>query len=236
MRPALLDNLHHADLRLDVRLNAEWGDAVSAVPTVPAEFQALQGSFPIVFKDAHEGAGLQAVALLALTQEHSRFIADGTWQAAHLPWALERQPLLVGRDGERWVVHIDLDSPRLGAEQGEALFLPHGSPSPVLERRVAVLQALHEGLQGMQAFVEALLSHQLLEPLTLDIPSPNGSLHRVGGFSVINQDRLTALPGRAVADLHEAGHLLPIHMALASMARFRDLIAQEQVPAAGANT
>lgn len=229
MRPALLDNLHHADLRLDVRLRAEWGDAVSAVPTVPAEFQALQGSFPIVFKETSEGGGLQAVALLALTREHSRHVADGVWQAAHLPWSLERQPLLVGRDGERWVVHVDLDSPRLSAERGDPLFLAHGAPSPVLERRVAVLQALHEGLQGMPAFVDALLRHDLLEPLSLDIPRPDGSLHRVGGFSVINQDRLAALPGRVVADLHDAGHLLPIHMALASMSRFRDLIEHEQV-------
>ncbi len=227
MRPDLLDNLRHADLRLDVRPDARWGDAVRAVPTVPAEFQALQGSFPIAFTPTEDGAGLQAVALLALTQAHNGFATDGTWHAAHLPWALERQPLLVGRDGERWVVHIDLDSPRLSEDRGEALFLPHGGPSPVLERRMAVLQALHDGLQGMPAFVDALQRHQLLEPLALDITLPNGDAHRVGGFSVVDADRLAALPGDAVAELQDAGHLLPIHMAVASMARFRDLLAHE---------
>lgn len=228
MRPALLDNLSLADLRLDPRVCADWGDGVSAVPTVPAEFQALQACFPIVFRPTDEGGGFQAVALLALSQERNGFAGPQGWGAAHMPWALERQPLLVGRDAERWVVHIDLDSPRLGTEQGEPLFLPHGSPSPLLERRVAVLQALHEGLQAQPAFIEALLRHELLEPLSLEIGQPDGSLQRIGGFSVIHQERLEALPGAAVAALHEAGHLLPITMALASLARFQDLLARER--------
>jgi hypothetical protein len=229
MRPALLDNLLHADLRLDTRASADWGDAVSAVPTVPAEFQALQGCFPIVFRATPEGSGFQSVALLALTQAHNSFVGRDGWQAAHLPWALERQPLLVGQDGERWVVHIDLDSPRLGWAEGDPLFLPQGSPSPLLERRIGVLQALHDGMQALPSFIDALLTHRLLEPLSLDLPRPDGGVHRVGGFSVIHQERLAALPGSAVAALHEAGHFLPIAMAVASMSRFQDLVMRERV-------
>lgn len=228
MRPALLDNLSLADLRLDTSLRADWGDGVAAVPTVPAEFQALQACFPIVFRATAEPGGFQAVALLALTQACNSFVGPQGWRAAHLPWALERQPLLVGRDGQRWVVHIDLDSPRLDAARGEALFLPHGSPSPLLERRVAVLQALHEGLQDQAAFIEALLAHDLLEPMSLEIANPDGSAHHIGGFSVIHQERLEALSGAAVASLHEAGYLLPVTMALASLARFQDLLARER--------
>lgn len=228
MRPALLDNLLHADLRLDTRPNAEWGDGVSAVPTVPAEFQALQACFPIVFRATPEGSGFQSVALLALTGWRNRFVGPDGWQAAHLPWALERQPLLVGQDGDRWVVHIDLDSPRLASPEGEPLFLPQGGPSRLLERRIEVLQALHDGLQALPSFIDALLTHRLLEPLSLDIPLPDGSVQRVGGFSVIDQERLAALPGAAVAELHEAGHFLPIAMAVASMSRFHDLVQRER--------
>lgn len=229
MRAALLDNLLHAHLHLDSRAHGDWGDAVSAVPTVPAEFQAMQACFPIVFRATPDGNGFQSVALLALTLPHNTFVGPhGNWLAAHLPWALERQPLLVGQDGEAWVVHIDLDSPRLSSLHGEALFLPHGGPTALLERRIEVLQALHDGMQALPSFMDALLAHRLLEPLNLDVPGPDGSVQRVAGFSVIHQERLAALPGQAIADLHEAGHLLPIAMAVASMSRFHDLVMRER--------
>lgn len=228
MRPQLLDNITHQHLRLQPQMAADWGDAVSAVPTVPDEFRLLQSHFPIVFQSGGEGGGFQPVALLGLTEGRNLFLGPRGWQAHHLPWSLERQPLMVGRDGDGWVVHIDMDSPRLSTTQGEPLFLPQGGQSPLLERRVAVLQALHAGMQSLPQFIDALLAHQLLEPMSLDLAQADGSTRRVGGFCVINEDRLAALPGAAVAALHEAGHWLPIAMAVASMARFRDLIEREQ--------
>ena len=223
MRPTLLDNVSHKDLRLQTRLDPAWGDAVTAVPTVPDEFRLIQAHFPIVFQPASDGS-FQAVVLLGLGEDRNRFLTPRGWAAHHLPWALERQPLLVGRDGEGWVVHIDLDSPRLSLTEGEPLFLPQGGQSPLLERRVAILQALHDGMQTLPAFIDALLQHRLLEPMSLDIEQADGSTRRVGGFSVIHEERLQALPGAAVAALHEAGHWMPISMAVASMAHFRDLI------------
>lgn len=228
MRAALLDNHLHRDLRLQTQLSPDWGDAVCAVPTVPAEFRLVQAHFPIVFQQSSEAGGFQALALLGLTRPRNAFLGARGWRAAHLPWALERQPLLVGRDGENWVVHIDLDSPRLSLDQGEPLFLPHGGQSAVLERRVSVLQALHEGLQSLPGFIEALLQYQLLEPMSLDITQPDGQVQRFAGYYVIDEDRLEGLPGAAVATLHEAGHWMPIAMAAASLARLPDLIQREQ--------
>lgn len=228
MRAALLDNLSHRELRLQTQLNPEWGDAVCAVPTVPAEFKLVQAHFPIVFQQSSDAARFQPLALLGLSRPRNSYLGPRGWEAAHLPWALERQPLLVGRDGEDWVVHIDLDSPRLSQSAGEPLFLPHGGQSPVLERRVAVLQALHEGLQSLPAFIEALLAHRLLEPMSLDITQRDGQVQRIAGYYAIDEDRLAGLTGGAVAALHEAGHWLPMAMAAASLVRLPDLIQREQ--------
>lgn len=227
MRPTLLDNVHHKDLRLQTRLDAAFGDSASAVPTVPAEFRLIQAHYPIVFQPGGDGVAFQPVALLGLQDSSNLFLGPRGWEAAHLPWAVERQPLLVGRSHDGWVVHIDLDSPRLSTEVGEPLFLPQGGQSPLLERRVAVLQALHDGIQALPDFIEALLRHQLLEPMSLDLPQPDGSTRRIGGFHVIHEERLAALPGAAVAALHEAGHWLPIAMVIASMSRFQDLVERE---------
>jgi hypothetical protein len=229
MNPTLLDNQRHQGLRLDTRLKADWGDAVTAVQTVPQEFRLLQAHFPIVFQAVEQGQRFQPVALLGLTLGHNTWVSpQGAWLAPHLPWALERQPLLVGRDGEGWVVHVDEDSPRLSSAQGEPLFLPQGGHAPLLQLRMGVLQALHQGMQGLPGFMTALLRHQLLEPMSLDIEQPGGGVHRVGGFSVIHEERLDALSGQVVAELHEAGHWLPIAMAVASLAQLRSLLEREQ--------
>ncbi|MCV2365108.1 SapC family protein [Paucibacter sp. DJ1R-11] len=229
MRPVLLDNVNHADLRLQTRLDASWGDAASAVPTVPAEFRQMQAHFPIVFQESAGGAArFQPVALLGLFESHNQFLGPQGWQAGHLPWALERQPFLVGRDGEEWVVHVDLDSPRLSRSEGEPLFLPQGGQSAVLEHRLSVLQALHLGMLALPEFIDALLQHQLLEPMSLDVEQASGQVRRLAGYFVIDEDRLAALPGTAVAQLHEQGHWLPIAMALASLSHLPELIAREQ--------
>jgi len=141
MRPALLDNISHQALRLNPLPSRALGDDLAAVPTVPAEFRLLQGCFPVVFQAGSGELPFQPVALMGLGSGNL-FLGPQGWEAPHLPWALERQPLMVGRDATQWVVHIDLDSPRLSDSEGEPLFLPQGGLSPLLERRIGVLQAL----------------------------------------------------------------------------------------------
>jgi hypothetical protein len=232
MRPALLDNISHQSLRLHPEPSAAFGDDLGAVPTVPAEFRLLQGSFPIVFQVGSGELPFQPVALMSLSGAGNLFLGPEGWEAPHLPWAMERHPLMVGRDATQWVVHIDLDSPRLSEHPdeggGEPLFLPQGGLSPLLERRIGVLQALHEGLQTLPAFIDTLLRLELLEPMALDMPLADGGTRRIGGFHVIHEERLGALPGPVVAELHERGYWLPLAMAVASLSRFGDLVQREQ--------
>src|SRR3546814_5312374 len=84
---------------------------------------------------------------------------DGTC----LPCAVESQPFLIGtaEDGGL-LMHVDLDSPRVGTGTGEALFREHGGTTDFLDRMNSVLLALYEGLQGTAAFIEALARHELL--------------------------------------------------------------------------
>ncbi|HLO95494.1 MAG TPA: SapC family protein [Burkholderiaceae bacterium] len=228
MRPALLDNISHQALRLDPAPSRALGDDQPVLPTVPSEFRLLQAFCPIVFQTGTGELPFQPVALMSLSGTGNLFLGPQGWEVPHLPWALARQPLMVGRDAAQWVVHIDLDSPRLSESQGEPLFLPQGGLSPLLEQRISVLQALHEGLQTLPAFIDTLLRLELLEPMALDLPLPEGGTRRIGGFHVIHEERLDALPGAVVADLHERGYWLPLAMAVASLSRFGELVQREQ--------
>jgi hypothetical protein len=150
------------------------------------------------------------------------------WDAAYVPLNIERQPFLIGRHGDELNIHVDIDHPRVSRTEGQELFLPHGGTSPYLERIHSVLLTLHQGLQAMPAFVAALTEHALLESFVADIELHDGSQHRLAGFYTINEERLQALPGAALERLQRAGHLEPIYMVLASLSKFRDLIARRE--------
>ncbi len=219
----LLNNIDHARLRVIAARGAAYGDAVMHAVTFPAELRNVQACYPIVFQKTADGS-FQPLALFGFTPGQNLFLDGERWDAPYVPLAIERQPFLIGRSDEELVMHVDLDSPRIGTDTGEPLFLPHGGTSEFLERMNSVLRALHEGLQATPAFIDALLAHDLLESFVLDIQLDDGSEHRLAGFYTINEERLRALDGAALERLHRQGHLEPVFMVVASLAHLRDLI------------
>lgn len=219
---AQLDPVAHRDLRIDTRHAPSLGDDVMTAPTVPDEFRDLQAHYPVVFRV--DGTRVQPLALLGLQQGNNLFLDASGWDAHHVPLAIARQPFLIGADGGSATIHIDLDHPRAGSDAGDRLFLPHGGIAPHLQRVQDMLQRLQHGIAALPAFVAALQAYALLEPFTLDIRLDNGQPYRLTGFQIIDEARLRALDGAAIAALHAGGHLEPVYMAIASMSRFRDLI------------
>ena len=73
--------------------------------------------------------------------------------------------------------------------------------------------------------VQMMLATVYLQPV--DVPLIDGSNNSLVGFHIVNEDRLQALDGDALADLHGAGHLMPLFMAVASVAQFSELVARK---------
>ncbi len=222
-RHVQLNNIDHRDLRIDTARGTALGDGVSFAPVVPAEFRSVQACYPIVFRKAADG-GFQPVALFGFEEGMNLFLDDDQWDAPYLPLAIERQPFLIGRGGDALTVHIDLDHPRVRTDVGEALFREHGGTTDFLERMTSLLLSLHEGLERVPALVDVLLRHELLESFVLDVRLDDGSECRFAGFYTIAEERLRALNGTALVDLHRGGHLEAAYMAMASLSRFRDLV------------
>ncbi len=238
-RTVLLNNVEHQHLRVATRPGAEFGDDVMLAVTFPAEFRALQAHYPIVFRKTPEGSSFEPVVLLGLQPGQNLFLRGGTWDAAYKPLAIERLPFYIGSDGDELVVHVDLDSPRIAGPGAatdpgtEPVFLPHGGHTPYLERISSVLAAIHQGLQGTPAFVDALLAHELIEPFVLEFERPDGARQRLGSFYTVHEERLAALPGAALEALSRAGHLQAAYMAVASLSQLRALF-DRQAAHAGA--
>jgi hypothetical protein len=222
-RIALLNNLDHADLRVDTRRGRGLGDDVMFAPTFPDEFRSIQAHYPIVFRKTESG-GFEPIALFGFEDGRNLFLDETQWDAAYVPLSIERQPFLIGVDGDQMMVHVDLDNPRVGKESGESVFLEYGGTTEFMEHKSAVLRALFDGLQSNPAFVAALLAHDLLESFTLDVELDDGSRNRLAGFYAINEDRLAGLEDAALGELHRKGYLQPIYMTVASVSNFVALI------------
>ena len=72
--------------------------------------------------------------------------------------------------------------------------------------------------------MSALISNNLLEPFTLEIPLVNESKNQLVGFHTINEQKLLELDGATLEEFSRKGYLQPIYMALASYSRVRVLI------------
>ena len=102
-----------------------------------------------------------------------------------------------------------------------------GNASALLEDVAQNLGDLDAAYQVCGLFFEALERHELLEPFALEVPQPDGSHQSLVGFHTINEERLRTLPADVLGELHAAGHLMPLFMAVASVGRFADLIARK---------
>ncbi|MBW4330398.1 SapC family protein [Stakelama sp. CBK3Z-3] len=218
----------HRALTLHHARGAEYGDAVMCCVTVPDEFRRVQNEYPILFRLNTQRDSFAAMALFGFEDGENLFLDGDRWNARYRPLAMDIQPFLIGRpapDSDERQVHIDMTSPRISPDaDGIAVFDDAGQPTPYLERAIEQLGQLDTGYARVGDFIAALRRYDLLEPLAVEIPLADGSVNRLVGFHTINEDRVRALDAAALGDLHAAGHLMPIFMAIASMSNFDDLI------------
>lgn len=219
----------HRDLRVAGDPSEQLGDNVMSCFTVPIEFRRVQNAFPILFQRGAETGRFFALALMGFEEGENLFFEEGRWTARYRPMALAIQPFLVGRSADPEgpaQIHIDMGHGRVGDPEGHRLFDDDGGPSPYLERIAELLNQMNVGVRESASFYDALERYDLLEPFALDVTLEDGTDSRLVGYHLINEDRLRELEPGAVAELHRDGHIMPIFMALASLANMTELVAR----------
>lgn len=224
----ILNPVDHAGLRVHAGAGAEYGDAVASCLIVPSEFRRLACEYPILFRFDLESGAFGALTLFGFEPGENLYLDAGRWDAGCRPLAMAVQPFLVGRpregDGPSQV-HIDIAHPRIAASgDGIAVFDDTGQPTAYLDEIAGMLGALDEGYRSSGDFHAALDRHDLLEPFSMDVTLDNGASHRMVGYHLVNEDKLRAVEPAVLAELHGAGHLEQIFMAIASLGNLGKLV------------
>ncbi len=235
----LLNNVEHRSIRVITRRGARFGDNVMFAPTFPAEMRAVQAHYPILLHRPSETERFIPIALFGFEAGENLFLEGDSWRAAYIPVAIRRQPFAVASQrrnpaaaGEP-VIAIDLDSPRVSESEGTPLFREHGGNSEYLEEVATLLEATRTGHERSAALVSALLEHELIEGITLDITLEDRSRNQLQGMYAVNDTRLQQLDASALGELNRAGFLLPAYMMLASQSQLGRLVEQRNVRLGG---
>ncbi|MFZ5793848.1 MAG: SapC family protein [Sphingomonas sp.] len=224
----LLNSEDHRTLRITSAHGADLGDAVMSSLVVPSEFRRVQNDYPILFRLTPQRDRFQALAMFGFEPGENLFLDGGQWDARYRPLALQIQPFLIGHPatpGGDKQIHLDLDNPRVATGgEGVRVFDDLGRPTPYLETIAEQLGELDAGWQASEGFFAALTRYELIEPLTLEITLDDGTTNRLVGYHGIAEERLQQLDAVTLGELHAEGHLMPVFMALASLANVAELI------------
>ena len=233
MTPVQINNIDHADLRVSPRAGAAFGDAANQALVFPAEFEELQREFAIIFRRRDEG--LQAYALLGLDSDENLYLVGDYWTSRYVPASHQRGPFSIGMvrssgdDIGEPMLHVDLDDARVGDDTGLPLFLEHGGNTPYLNHVTAVLRLLYEGMETAPPAYAALDEAGLLTPVTLTVDVSEERRYTVPDVLVVDIERLAAVTGEALEQLHKTGVLRLAILAAASLGNIQQLIARKQL-------
>lgn len=219
----------HQHLRVDPDNAVKVGADQHLIPVVVSEFQKLVVTYPIVLTKHAETGQFTCSVLTGFDEGENLFWQENQWQALSVPAQIERHPFFVGEetreDGQAHaVVCIDEASPALSQNEGEAIFDAEGHPTAFFNNKQQLLAQLLDGEQQTRAFIDVLLSYELITPITLDITFGDGSSKKVQGLFTIDEDKLTALPSDAIGSLHSQQWLPYIYTLIASNAQIYHLI------------
>jgi hypothetical protein len=218
-----LNPAQQSDLKL--LPSADWHFAANEllIPLAYSEMADAAREYPLVFlKDKPV-----FYALLGFEKGVNAYVADdGHWRARYIPARLRAYPIALAPVKEspgKFAIVADADAPQLSNEAkagSEPLFI-NGKPSPALQARIDLLQALQKAEPATQKLVQAIRDADLLVDRAIQVKMPSADHPALGGFQVIDEKKLYGLSDAKYNKLRKAGALPLVYAHLLSMANLR---------------
>jgi len=192
-----------------------------------AEFVSASSSYPIFLtKNSHNGS-FSAIALLGLQQDNVFFKGQASHNIAYLPKSLSMLPFGLGPDPEneqQLITCINVNSELVNQSGAAPLLSIESSSGERLRQINQELSAIFEEYVSTEHFIAALLEHQLLQELALNVNGDNGETTTIKGLYSINEQRLKQLTTEQKLLFIERGYYPPILAMLASLVQVNRMI------------
>lgn len=208
----------------------------NSIPINAIEIRAASTEYPIVFTSTPPHL---PVAVVGFREHRNLFVNDeGQWiNGVYIPAYVRRYPFLflsTGDEARPFILGMDASSKLLGTGEGNALF-DGNAPTDLTNRALEFCKQFHEQALRTTPFIEALKEQDLLIERTISItpdPATTGSLAggeqeqlQMGGFCLINEEKLSELRDEIILNWHRKGWLTMINWQIASLNNWGRLVA-----------
>lgn len=230
----------HGAWSVEVGADFTFSKNVNAVPLMALEIPNASAEYAVVFSGT--GDAMMPTVILGMRGNENLYLTkQGGWQAKYLPAFVRRYPFVFSgsADGGTFTLCIDESFPGFNQQgRGERLFDAQNKPTPYVENVLQFLEQYQIEFQRTQAFCAKLRELDLLEPMSAQANLLTGERVSLTGFTVVNRDRLKALPAEALAELARSDTLEFLYLHLQSMRNFSgvmDRLGAKQSAEAGAS-
>lgn len=190
--------------------------------------EAVQASsdFPLFFSKSTEAKYWTISALCGLAPQENVFETQGTWLGHYAPLSLRTLPFIVrlGNEGQQQEVLIDVDSPAISSQNGEALFLSSKRPTAYLDNKKKLLDERVTAMQQTAVMMNQISEMGLIHTVDLIIEYKDNTNQRVGGLATVNEQRLQNLTSEELASLNQKGLLNVLFNILGSILQVNRVI------------
>jgi len=209
----------HGNKSLKAGGTFSYAKGVNSVPLMAAEFDAASQEYAVVF--AGEAGSMMPVALLGLRDGENVFVDEqGKWTGKYVPAFVRQYPFVFASSdrGDTFTLCVDTTFEGLNEDGiGERLFDAAGERTQFLRNVLGFLQAYQVQYRLTRRFVQKLEDLNLLDAMEAQAVVEGGQRVKLGGFRVVNRERLRAVAGDKLAEFARSGELDLIYAHLHSL-------------------
>ena len=195
--------LLNSEAHRDLSMHPGSTEHPHCVQIVIDEFSRAATTCPIFFVKDPETGRFNVVALFGF--EPGELLVEGAdaGQALFVPLEIARQGFFI--NGEN--IAIDVAHPRFGEGATVPLFDAMGEPTDETRLVQRTIGTLVKTRETTAAFVQAMVEHQLIEPIAINLSFDDGQKLTLDGLYTISLDALSHLDDATALALFRNGHL-----------------------------
>ncbi|MGD2171229.1 MAG: SapC family protein [Gammaproteobacteria bacterium] len=235
-RAVPVNKTRHAGCGVSPTNDYGFAREVNSMPLLAQEFREAMREYPIVF--AGNAENVMPAVLLGFGEHENLFVDDaGKWDAKYIPAFARRYPYVFSSSDDGKTLTLCIDEEYAGFNQegeGERLFDDDGEQTEYLKKVLDFQKEFQRLFARTQAFCKTLVDMKLLDPMQAQVKFGSGQELTIGGFMVVNRNRLKEIPGERLSELASVDELELLYLHLQSLHNVTDLANRARPDAGGA--
>lgn len=225
----LLDAKKYGKTKIERSSDYSFASKANSIPVNGGEFVESSKEYILAFIKNDEGEYVPMV-VLGIQDEGNLYVSEeGKWNAKYIPGYVRRYPFasMANKDEDKFNICIDESYPGLGSENGQPLFEEDGSPAPIVQEVVKMLQDYHGQVKHTSDFCRRIAENGLLESKVFKAEvstSAGDKMFQISGLYVVNEEKLLGLDNDIVLDFFKRGEFAWIYSHLISLSNFSRVI------------